>query len=506
MNRKLLLAPLALTLALSVGACKDLLTEKPRSFQTTDQFYTTAEDARAAVVAAYQGLNDSANIFHGVTDWIWMMDLEDHSDDANVNPADQNPEAHHLGNLQWDTQNGFMVPFWQNGNRTLYRINLALSRLPDSPMPAAEKAVAIGELKFLRAWMYTQFEKRYGGVPIYRTEEDHANTQPVRATREELDAFIIQDLTEAEAALPVSWPASDWGRVTKGAARMGLADIYNWRSSRYNSNEWAKASEWSKKVIDSGTYRLLDNQLNVFLPTNKGNAEMIFARTSTGTENRSSSTVLAAHYPRELAPGGGFGVVTPLPWTYQAYAPGDYRLETSFRFNACNLGGTQCFTPLPQGSQPYKFRPTNQTDWWKGDTDIPLYRYAEALLYYAEAQNELGNPGEAIRYVNFIRARARKGTGSENRSQPADLPGMSKIQARDAIYLERHFELVWEVKRWWDLLRRDTVEPGSWKATMAAHDPESISQGPIQDFRKLWPIPQREIDVSRGSLVQNPGY
>ena len=70
---------------------------------------------------------------------------------------------------------------------------------------------------------------------------------------------------------------------------------------------------------------------------------------------------------------------------------------------------------------PYKYRKTdNGLNWMLNDIDTPLYRYAEAILIYAEAQNELGNSATAITYVNMIRARARQGTGAESRAEPHD--------------------------------------------------------------------------------------
>jgi len=505
MNKKILVAPLAL--ALFAAGCEDMLKEEPRSFLTLENFYQTADDAEKAVIATYERLQGD-----GISDWRWFFVIDGMSDHSNAHPLDQNPPAQHPGTLNWDTENSFLFSAWNSYMKIIYRANLAMEKIPESPMAAARQTQAIAELKFLRGWAYLELEKRYGGVPILLTTADHENLAPVRATREQVDAQAIKDLTEAEAILPATRPVAEWGRVTKGAAQMALADIYMWRSSRYKTNEWQQASTWAKKVIDSGQYSLLDDQLQVFLPNNKANREMIFVKVNQGQQTRTSSTVQQAHFPRELTPGGGFGVVTPTRYSYEQFTPGDYRIETSFRFNACNLTGTTCFAPLPMGSQPFKFRPSNQASNNLGDTDIPFYRYAETLLYYAEAQNELGNTAVAMQYVNMIRARARKGAGgTQNRAVPADLStSLSKLAAREAIYKEREFELIWEVKRWWDILRRNELEPGYLASQLTAHDPLATSQGPITAATeariKLWPVPRHEVDASNGSLTQNPGY
>jgi hypothetical protein len=157
----------------------------------------------------------------------------------------------------------------------------------------------------------------------------------------------------------------------------------------------------------------------------------------------------------------------------------------------------------------YKFRPTSLIG-EEGDVDVPLYRYAEVLLMYAEAQNELGNTPEAIRYINMVRARARLGaSGTEDRAEPADLPtGMSKLAARDAVYMERNWELAHEAKRWWDLVRRDSQEPGFWFNSISQHDPSAMKGRPDLEQRtylKRFPVPSREMD-QMPELVQNPGY
>ena len=147
----------------------------------------------------------------------------------------------------------------------------------------------------------------------------------------------------------------------------------------------------------------------------------------------------------------------------------------------------------------YKYRPTARPG--QQDVNWPIYRYAEILLIYAEAINEQGQTAAAIPYVNQVRARARNGTGAENRSSPADLPtSLSQAQARAAIFDERKFELAFEGKRWFDLVRQ------GFPAFQAAEstDPTVIPAN-IQPTRMVWPVPQAQIDLN-AQLTQNPGY
>lgn len=135
---------------------------------------------------------------------------------------------------------------------------------------------------------------------------------------------------------------------------------------------------------------------------------------------------------------------------------------------------------------------------------------------YAEAQNELGNSGVAVQYLNMVRARARKGTGAENRAEPHDYgtagESIDVLSVRDAIYMERAWELAFEAKRWFDLVRRDNLpgQAGYWRNSLVAHDPNFDPNAnpprlPPPEHKKRFPIPQAQI-TANPSLTQNPGY
>jgi hypothetical protein len=109
----------------------------------------------------------------------------------------------------------------------------------------------------------------------------------------------------------------------------------------------------------------------------------------------------------------------------------------------------------------------------------------------------------------MIRARARKGTGAENRASPADYTGpMDQVSVRDAIYQERDWELAHEAKRWFDLVRLDKLEPGSWAMALQQRDsiPATATlQRDLRTFKQRWPIPLTQINLDR-ALIQNTGY
>jgi hypothetical protein len=129
----------------------------------------------------------------------------------------------------------------------------------------------------------------------------------------------------------------------------------------------------------------------------------------------------------------------------------------------------------------------------------PIFRYADVLLMHAEALNEQGQTAAALALVNQIRARARNGTGSESRAQPANLSTtLSQAAAREAIFQERQWELAFEGKRWFDMVRRGF----DYLRAALAKDPTATD---VQQTDMLLPLPQAQLDINP-ALTQNPGY
>ena len=509
MNTKVITTPLALSIGLLL-ACNDLLIEEPEGFTTTDTFFKTGADLNSATIAIYNALRG----MQGLGQW-GTPELA--SDQTRADTREPNFNTKSADFLSWDAATGQTGGYWGTGFTIISRANLVLDRGPGIETPNTQmKTFNLAEAKFLRAYAYLWLTKVYDDVPLLLTPEEQANLTPTRTPVEQIHQQIIRDLTEAEAELPATWPGSDGfgiatqGRLTKGAARMALADLYLWRSSFMQKNEWQLASDAAKRVIDSGIYSLNDNYFSTFLPANKlSNREMIFNINNSGLNSRTGNIFQLFYYPRDWGldrgQGGGWGLIHPTNWFLNSYMEGDYRREAGYISGGCGL--TICVPTFADGPMSWKYRKSdNGANWDINDVDTPLYRFAEAILIYAEAQNELGNFAVAVSNLNLIRARARKGTGSENRSSPSDYTGpMDRVSIREAIYMERAWELSFEAKRWFDLVRRDSLEPGYWASSLEQHDPNSYNQGPIEDHKKRFPIPLAQLQANP-CLTQNPGY
>ncbi|NUO94372.1 MAG: RagB/SusD family nutrient uptake outer membrane protein [Gemmatimonadaceae bacterium] len=526
MTKRLALATLALSFALA--GCREMLTETPKNFITTDAYYRTPADIEAATLATYQPLGQ-ADVWRR---WL-LWDTEMASDMTRINPDEPNFGTYHPGLLLWTPMDGSMTSPWNGLYTSIYRSNLVLENAPKVTfIDTKYQKQLIAEAKFVRAYDYLMLTKAYDDVPLLLTLDDHANTaSKSRTPVEQIHQQLIKDLTEAEADLPDA--PTQLGRASKAAAEILLADLYQWRSSFLKKPEWQETSTWAKKVIDNPRWGLTDDYLAQYLPANKGNKEVIFMNVSSGLDGRSSTDPNCNWLPRELGfnQAGGCEVVgQPTRWQYESYlcstpdpltfnASGriadttriktcDYRKQVTYRLGGCSTSASiGCI--VFKWPNLNKFRPTNRGVGGPSDVDFPLYRYAEALLIYAEAQNELGNPAVAVGVLNQLRARARKGSGTAlpephaYGTQPGEAIDVASV--RSAVFQERNWELAHEGKRWFDQIRRNSLEPGYWKSTLVQHDPETATRGDVSEFRMRFPIPGPERTLNP-NLTQNPGY
>jgi starch-binding outer membrane protein, SusD/RagB family len=490
-SRARLLALSLALVAMPLTACNDMLTEEPRDRISTEAFYQTAADARAAIAATYRPL--STGSLWG-TNLQWALNAA--TDESRVGPEEENPNIVALTQLGWSTTNPYIAGTnaaggaWGGLYQMITRANLVLERVPAIAMDETQKNYILAEAKFLRALGYFYLVRLYGDVPLVTTTEEQ-QALVARTPQAQVFAQIVKDATEAEATLPATWPTADKGRATKGSAQALLADQYIWRK------DWPNAATWAKKIIDSNVYSLVSNYLQAFLPGSQNRTEEVFAAQSSNATGAPAIDIAAWEYPRAMNPNsnGGWGTWQPLQSFIDTYPAGDYRREVSFFTSGLDPSG-KVVTFLPH---VYKFRPSARPG--QQDVNWPIYRYAEVLLFYAEALNEQGQTAAAIPYLNQVRARARKGTGAETRASPADLPTtLTQAQARQAIFDERKWELAYEGKRWFDLVRQGF--PVFQAAELA--DPTVIPAN-VQAARMVWPIPQVQLDLNP-SLTQNPGY
>jgi len=452
----------------TVFASCDVLEEKPESIITTGNFFKTKADALAALTAAYAPLGQNG---FKARNYAIMGEIPT----DNMFPLNNNNDRVTLDNYVQTSQNVVLRETWQTFYSGITRSNVVISRVPAIDMDQVLKDRIIGEAKFLRAFYYFQLVQYWGKLPLVVTEVKSLAdvTYPVRAEVDEIYAQIIDDFKDAEAKLPVTYPASDNARATQGAAKAFLAKVYLTRK------QYDLAAAKAKEVMSAPfSYALWADYADVYKIANEFGKEYIFDVSFVGGSVGDQGGALIAFFAQENnnVQGRGFGSFKPTPELYNSFTPTDKRLPVFFTKGTDNLYYCNKWVD-----------PTSTTANTSGN-NYPLMRYADVVLMYAEAYNKLNAPvdgNEAYAAVNSIRARAGL----------TPLAGLTQDQLNDAILNERRLELCFEGHRWFDLIRTETFLP--------------VLQGkgyPATAKDMLMPVPQFEIDINTNLLPNNPDY
>ncbi|MGZ3837877.1 MAG: RagB/SusD family nutrient uptake outer membrane protein [Flavisolibacter sp.] len=472
-------------------SCKKFLVENPKNLVSVANFYKTKEDAIAAVNAIYGYLNSTstgstAGVYHS-TFWV----IAGLTSDEMLNNQLGAPDLDQLSSFSHAAPNSALLETWQMHYKTITVANIAIERIPSIDMDATLKARLMNEAKFLRALMYFDLVRMFGDVPLLTKEVEPL--KPVRSPASDVYNFIISDLTAAED-LPASYPAGDGkGRATSGAAKSILAKVY------LTKKEYDKAAAKCLEVINSNQYQLWDDFADVFKLSSRNGKEAIFS-VGFGDGGGAISFWEVGQFnvrllPRELSEEGvenAQGWQIPTLNLYNEYEADDRRRAVTFVTEVHNKNGT--ITQIRPYIQKYWDRVAEPKA--NGSyNDYPVIRYADVLLMYAEASNELGNAGPAYQYLNMVRKRARF-DGATYRNVLPDYSGLTKEQFRQAVLKERRMEFVAEGQRWFDLARTGTLE-----TLVPVAKPGVVPQAK----HYLFPIPQREIDLNQ-NLTQNSGY
>ncbi|WP_234567314.1 RagB/SusD family nutrient uptake outer membrane protein [Rhodohalobacter sp. 614A] len=488
---KKLIISFLIFLAVASWGCEDQILNKQSPNEVTAvNFYKTEDDAVAAINAVYDALQ-----YRGLfKNSYWSIG------DITSDDADKGDGGKSDGPAWWEfdlfdikSTNSLLADSWADSYTGIYRANIALERIPAIDMDESLKNRLIGEAKFLRGYYYFWLVRLFGDVPLITEPQSLGDLKVSRTAKAQIYDLIIRDMSEAAAVLPTTYSDGDLGRITKGAANGMLAKVYMWQK------DWQQAANYSKQVIDSGVYSLLENYADNFEEEFENGSESIFeAQFMKGGPNGawgngSDGTI---HHisiaPRNSGTPGleGWGFDMPTQDLVDEFEEGDPRLEATVLMEGSTIQGGKVYNP-EWSSTGYNTRKylVKRDGFIEDGSDSPVnvrvMRYSEVLLNYAEALNELGRTGEAYPYVNQVRERVGLAPLAS---------GMSQDAFRDAVYHERRVELAQEGHRWWDLVRTDR-----------ALEVMSAKGSNIQQHHLIFPIPQSEIDVNP-ELTQNPGY
>lgn len=482
-------------LGLALASCnKDFLEKNPISSVATSNFYKTGADITIAVNGVYNSLKLIGQYYN------FYILAEQTTDNMRATGSPGTNPGVDLNQFSFNSGTALFGDVWKDNYVGLYRCNTLLNRIGEVSMDESLKARYIGEVKFLRALMYFNLVRFFGEVPLVLTEitDTSQGYSYVRSAVSDVYKQIISDLNEAEAALPAAYAGVDVGRATKGAAKSLLGKVYLTQRNFY------AAATKLKEVIDMNVYNLLPNYIDVFKAANKNGDETVFSVQYKGGlflngQQGSGSPFSNLYAPLGsqpyVLPSTALGTVVPTDDIINAYEPGDKRKDASVATSYTGAGGA-----VVNVNYCKKF-PDAPAITYDGDNNWPVIRYSDVLLMYAESLNELGyqSAGDAFKYYNKVRERANLGSKTAT-----ELPDQDSF--RLAIEKERRVELAFEGHRWFDLLRTNRAVPVLNSKAKYLGIINTDGSRMINANNLLYPIPQDQVKISNGVIVQNPGY
>ncbi|WP_266362325.1 RagB/SusD family nutrient uptake outer membrane protein [Tellurirhabdus rosea] len=485
-------ALLAGTLLLFGQACsEEFLDKRPQGEQVTEDFFNSQEGAVRATNAIYWQLRQwPTHVFS----FIGVSSIT--SDDAEK--GSEPNDAIFLNEFDQFTvspTNSGLNDFWTGQYLGIAKANQVIQRVPAIQMDTTLRSRLIGEARMLRAYFYFNLVRTFGGVPLITAiQGDEAPATP-RSTREQTYQQIETDLRAAIAVLPEKsqYPTTELGRATRGAAKGLLAKV-----SMYQG-KWPQVLQLTDEIMKSGEYDLSTPYEVIFTEAGENSRESVFeVQAAALPQCGGGSQYAEVQGVRSAQAGLGWGFNVPTQDLFNAYETGDPRRDATFlvRGETTRDGYTVPQTAInPYYNQKaYVGLNESRSPCGLGDSgkNIRLLRYADIVLMYAEAANELNQTPAALTALNSVRARAR---GSSTTVLP-NVTATDRTQVRNAIWRERRVELAMEHDRFWDLVRQGR----------AAEVLRAAGKQFMQNRNEIMPIPQQQIDASGNVLTQNPGY
>ena len=495
---------LLIVFALLFTACKKSLLsfDPPIPLSSVDNYYSNETEAVIAVNAAYTPLSA---IYNGAA---WHIgDIMSDDADLGGGGGGDGLETAELDNFNVTSFNPIISLMWAQCYFGILRTNLIVEKVPNiTNITPAIKNRSIGEGKFLRALYYYHLVRLFGDVPLYTNAITVAEASVItRSPKAQVYAQIIADLKSAETLLPTTYGVNDKGRATAGAAKGLLAAVYLTLGDKTN------AAAKAKEVIDNKAvygYDLWADYGDNFKLENENGKESLFEvqyrsgggqysdygagqKLNTFFGPRLQNVVQAAGYGWNVPTinfmdqyektGAVYSTIIDKRRQRSVWIPGDvsgsYTQPTQLQGSPFGLNVKKYYIPAANTA--------GDNGGWTCALNVPIMRYSEILLIYAEAAGPaMGKP-----FADLVRVRAGL----------AALPaGLSDAQWLAAIYKERRVEFGFEMHRWYDLLRHP--DPNYFITVMAATGKTNVTAK-----HRFMPIPQGERDKNP-NLSQNTGY
>lgn len=533
---------IVLLVVILFSSCKKLDLVPADRF-TDVNYWTTTEKANNVLNTAYAQMFNSNRFF-----------LNDALSDNAYNSRGDNEGAASIAAGSYDASLSRVKDEWNDHYKGIKTCNLFLDNVDRvSNMDSALKERMKAESRFIRAFQYFQLMTWFGDVPLFDKDITLEESLKIsRTPKAQVLDFILKELDAASLVLPVNtgYTAADRGRITKGAA-LGLKA----RVLLYEGR-WQEVITACEAIMSggNGTYNLFPSYEGLFLPANENSNEVLldyqfvpidrtynnlfdYVPISVGARLNSMAATqeLVDNYLMTNGkaindPGSGYNAADPyvnrdprLTYTlvyhnYKWKKP-DGSIKTIYIKPGTDPDQTQKMDEYTVGgvssATGYYLRkyydPTSLANFVSG-LNLILIRYADVLLMYAEAKNEVGAMDATVwdKTIRVLRARAGfTDPGALNFNSTAGQEGL-----RNIIRNERRAELAMEGLRVFDIRRWKIAEQvlNGW-AHGAQYGPPSIDGGYIRANQRvfdagkhyLWPVPRDERALNT-NLSQNPGW
>ena len=491
-----------ISLLSAIGCTDNFLDVPPQGQLTPSDYFSSSPDASTEVVNAVYNALLQTNV-HGFP-WLGVASITSDDADKGSSPGDTGTDKNLLNNFTFGPEAVSFDNIWEGNYVGVMRANYAIDVLPIITVSADLKKRLTGEAHFLRAYFYWNLVRCFGGVPLItfvpnpsdQAQKEQART---RATSDQIYAQIITDLSVAVDSLTTlsELPVLELGRATSGAALGLRAKVYMYMG------EWANAVADARSVIAQGEYSLDTPYADIWREVGENSSGSLFEVQCRGL---TPNTAIGGFTETQSIRGQfGWGFNTPTQDLYDAYPSGDIRRDATFIEPSEVLwDGVKVISNTENPYYNYKAyvsytKETYNGDAWQTNKNYRVLRYADVLLILCEGLYHT-DPSNAdiYTYLSAIRQRA----------------GLSAVTASDfstseellyEILLERRLELAMENDRFFDLIRQ-----GRQYDPLIPIAALGVSKNENSEFEwpknALFPIPQKQRQLSGGKLTQNPYY
>ena len=485
--------------ALALFSCNDFLDKNPLDVLSNESFWATEAEVEMALTGCYSRLNDEP--------WFgYRRTLLDCLTDNVQNKYASSDYGYILsigrGTIT-ETTGGLISDMWSSSYSGISTCNNFLDNVDNVKLNSNSRKQYIGEVRFLRAFFYFQLVHYFGDVIIYTSCPETVEAGKIaKSSKEDVLALIHADLDSAISYLPDNL-------YSEGHAVKGSALALKTRVLMYEEN-YEDAASTAFQIIDSKTFKLYDDYQKMFLTSGQEkNNEIMFSVKYYGEDYTSMDQELilwaAPMVRQELVDDyectdGKSITESPLYDENNPFENRDPRLSMSIMPDTDTLftSDGKIFNPDPTYTGYFQLKyvdlsalPISTST--RSEQDMIILRYADVLLMYAEAQNEVSGPDATVySAINDVRERVH---------MPDIETGLDQDQMREVIRHERRVELALEGLRYYDIKR--------WKIAHEIMPKVNDVGGNTIVFENpknyTWPIQETELDLNP-KLIQNTYY